>query len=189
MPKAKITSKIPVYPMPVVILGANVQGKANFLTVVWLSMVNFKPPIIAVVLNKGHYTNKGIHESKTFSVNFPSTELLELTDYCSIVSGYDHDKSKIAKVFYGELENAPMIEECPLTIECKIIETIEFATHEVCFGEIIAAYGDKVILTHERPDVAKIKPILYSMYDNCYWEMGKSIGRAMHVGKRFKPTK
>ena len=189
MSKAKITSKIPVYPMPVIIVGANVQGKANFLTVVWFSMVNFKPPIVAVVLNKGHYTNKGIHENKTFSVNVPSTELLELTDYCSTVSGYDHDKSEIAKVFYGELENAPMIEECPLTIECKLIETVEFATHEVCFGEIIAAYGQEDILTHERPDVRKIKPILYSMYDNCYWELGSDIGRAMHVGKRFKPIK
>ena len=66
MPKAKITSKVPVYPMPVIILGANVQGKANFLTIVWLSMVNFKPPIIAVVLKKGHYTNKGIHENRRF---------------------------------------------------------------------------------------------------------------------------
>ena len=189
MSKTKIASKIPVYPMPVIILGANVQGKANFLTVVWLTIVNFKPPTIAVVLNKGHYTNKGIHENKVFSVNVPSTEMLEITDYCSIVSGHDHDKSKIFNVFYGELESAPMIQECPLTFECRLVETVEFATHEVFFGEIVATYGDEEILTHERPDVAKIKPILYSMYDNCYWKMGKSIGRAMHVGKRFEPAK
>ena len=188
MPKIKITSKIPVYPMPVIILGANVQGKANFLTVVWLSMVNFKPPTIAVVLNKGHYTNQGIHENKTYSVNVPSTDLLEATDYCSMVSGYDQDKSKLFDLFYGELESAPMIKDCPLTLECKLVKTVEFATHEIFFGEIVATYGDEEILTHERPDVVKIKPILYSLYDNCYWEIGKSIGRAMHIGKRLKPN-
>jgi flavin reductase (DIM6/NTAB) family NADH-FMN oxidoreductase RutF len=174
--------------MPVVILGANVQDKANFLTIVWITMVNFKPPTIAVVLNRGHYTNKGIHENKTFSVNVPSTNLLEVTDYCSIVSGHDHDKSKIFKVFYGELKNAPMIEDCPLVLECRLVKTVEFATHEVFIGEIAATYGDAQILTHERLDVVKLKPILYSMYDNCYWEIGKSIGRAMHVGKRFEST-
>ena len=186
MPKIQITSKIPVYPMPVVIVGAYVQGKANFLTVVWFSMVNFEPPTIAVVLNKGHYTNKGIHENKTFSVNVPSTELLEATDHCSIVSGHDYDKSKVFNLFFGGLKSAPMIKECPLTVECKLLRIVEFATHEVFFGEIVAAYGDRQILTNERPDVAKIKPILYSMYDNCYWEIGKRVGRAMHVGKRLK---
>ncbi|KPK64753.1 hypothetical protein AMJ83_00760 [candidate division WOR_3 bacterium SM23_42] len=187
MPKTKITSRIPLYPMPVIILGAHVQDKPNFLTIVWFSMVNFEPPTIAVVLNKGHYTNKGIHENKTFSVNVPSTDLLEATDYCSMVSGHDQDKSKVFRLFYGELESAPMIKECPLTLECKLLRTVEFATHEVFFGEIVTTYGDREILTHEHPDVTKIKPILYSMYDNCYWKLGKSIGRAMYVGKRLTP--
>jgi len=172
--------------MPVMIVGAEVENKPNFLTVVWFSMVNFKPPTIAVILNKAHYTNKGIYKNKTFSINIPTTQLIEATDYCSVVSGYDHDKSKVFDVFYGELKNAPMIQECPLTAECRVIQTLQFATHEVFVGEIVKTYADDAVLTHEHPDIAKIKPILYSMYDNCYWEMGKSIGRAMHIGKRLK---
>ena len=187
MSKANIGSRIPVYPSPVVIIGANVLEKANFLTVVWFSMVNFKPPTIAVVLNKGHYTNKGIHKNKTFSINIPSTNMLEATDYCSVVSGFDHDKSKVFDVFYGELKTAPMIHECPLNAECRVTKTVELATHEVFFAEIIATHAETGILTDERPDVAKLNPILYSMYDNKYWNLGANIGEAMHIGKKFKP--
>ena len=188
MAKKKVGSKVPVYPMPVILVGATVEEKANFLTVVWFSMVNFEPPVIAVVLNKGHYTNKGIHVHKTFSINVPSTVLLEATDYCSVVSGFEHDKSKAFTIFNGELKNAPMIEECPLTAECKVIRTLQYETHEVFFGEIINTYADNGILAHGRPDVGKMKPILYSMYNNLYWELGKTLGHAMHVGKTFKPS-
>jgi len=188
MSKKRIASRIPAYPMPVIILGANVRQKANFLTVVWFSMVNFKPPTIAVVLNKGHYTNAGIHENKTFSINIPSVEQLKATDYCSVVSGFDHDKSKIFEVFYGELNNAPMIAECPLNAECKVVQILQFGTHEVFLGEIAATHATDEILTNDRPDVAKIRPILYSMYDNNYWKLGNTVGRAMHVGKQFRPS-
>lgn len=186
MPKKKIFSKIPVYPMSVIIVGADVENKPNFLTVVWFSMVNFEPPTIAAVLNKGHYTNKGIRENKTFSINVPSTELLAVTDYCSVVSGFDHDKSKLFDISYGELKNAPMIQECPLTAECRVVQTMQFATHELFIGEIVATYAEDNILTREHPDIKKIKPILYSMYDNYYWELGKKLAHAMHVGKRFE---
>ena len=188
MSKKKIAPRIPAYPMPVVILGANVKGKANFLTVVWLSMVNFKPPTIVVVLNKGHYTNAGIHENKTFSINVPSNEQLKETDYCSVVSGHDHDKSRIFEVFYGELNSAPMITECPINTECRVVQVLQLGTHEVFVGEITATYAANEILDNDRPDIAKIKPILYSMYDNNYWNLGKTVGRAMHVGKRFRPS-
>ena len=188
MHKETVGSKVPVYPMPVLIVGANVDDKANFLTVAWFSMVNFKPPTIAVVLNKGHYTNSGIRKNETFSINVPSTEMVEATDYCSIVSGFDHDKSRVFDVSYGELKNAPLINECPVTAECRVVKIVEFATHEVFFGEIIQTYANSDVLTDGRPDVTKVNPILYSMYDNNYWTLGKNIGRAMQMGKGFQPS-
>jgi len=188
MAKKSVGSNIPVYPMPVVIVGAHVEERANFLTVVWFSMVNFEPPIIAVALNKGHYTNAGIRKNKTFSINVPSVRQVEATDYCSVVSGYEQDKSRVFQIFYGELKNAPLIQDCPIAAECRVTDTIEFATHELFFGEIVNLHTDNEILTNDRPDVAKAEPILYSMYDNNYWSLGKIIGRAMHIGKRSKPA-
>ncbi|KPJ73918.1 hypothetical protein AMJ52_02625 [candidate division TA06 bacterium DG_78] len=186
MEKIRIGSKIPVYPMPIALVGAHVDNKPNFLTVAWWSMVNFKPPLLAVVINKGHYTNNGIKENKTFSVNIPSSDMVKATDYCSTVSGFEEDKSTLFKIFYGELKTAPMIEESPLSCECKLIQTVEFASHEVFIGEIVTTYSEEQYLTHERPDIKKINPILYSMYDNKYWKLGEHIGVAMHIGKNYK---
>ena len=95
-------------PMPVVLVGAQVSGKANFMTVGWCTRANASPPMIVCGIGNHHYTAKGIAETKTFSVNIPSSDLLEKTDYCGIVSGAKTDKSKVFDVFYGSLKTAPM---------------------------------------------------------------------------------
>ena len=74
-------------PMPVVLVGTQVNGKDNFMTVGWCARVNGNPPMIACGIGNNHYTPKGIAETKTFSVNIPSSDLLEKTDYCGLVSG------------------------------------------------------------------------------------------------------
>ena len=87
MDKINLGSTIPAYPMPVSLVGAHVDGKPNFLAVAWFTMVSYKPPRIAIALGKGHYTNPGIKENKTFSVCLPSEDMAEITDYCGLVSG------------------------------------------------------------------------------------------------------
>ena len=104
MKKEETMTKIPIdenaflYPMPMVLVGTMVDDRPNFLAVGWVARVNFKPPMIAVALGKGHYTNPGIHTSGAFSVNIPGTALLEKVDYCGIVSGRNADKSSIFAV-------------------------------------------------------------------------------------------
>ena len=66
--------------MPVVPVGAIVQGKPNFMTVGWVSRVNFKPPMIAVSINKAHYTSQGIRETGAFSVNIPGKTMVDSED-------------------------------------------------------------------------------------------------------------
>ncbi len=67
------------------------------MTVAWVSRVNFKPAIMAAALNKLHYTPEGIRDNKTFSINIPSADMIEVTDYCGIVSGRKADKPDIKK--------------------------------------------------------------------------------------------
>ncbi len=77
-------------------------------------------------MNKRHYTNTGIRKNGTFSVNIPSAEMVKETDYCGLLSGKDVDKAELFENFYGKLWTAPMIEECPLNIECRLIKTVTF---------------------------------------------------------------
>jgi flavin reductase (DIM6/NTAB) family NADH-FMN oxidoreductase RutF len=101
MSKIKIDSGAAfLYPMPMVLVGAVVEGRANFMAAAWVARVNYKPPLFLIALGP-HHTNKGIEEHKAFSINIPDVSLIEKTDYCGLVSGGKTDKSVLFEVFYG----------------------------------------------------------------------------------------
>jgi flavin reductase (DIM6/NTAB) family NADH-FMN oxidoreductase RutF len=185
MEKIKLDKNSFLFPMPMVLVGAVVDGRANFMAVGWVSRVNFDPPMMAVALGKFHYTNTGIHKNKAFSVNIPGIALMEKVDYCGIVSGEKTDKSKIFDIFYGELPAAPMIRECPLSLECRLVNTVDLPTNSLFIGEIVGAYSEKRYLTEGKPDIRKISPFTLTMPDNNYWKIGENAGKAWSVGKNF----
>lgn len=184
--KIKINNNIFVYPMPVTLLGANVKRKANFMALGWVSRVNANPPMLGVGVHKSHYTAEGIKENKSFSVNFPEAEMIRETDYCGIVTGEKADKSSLFEVFYGEVETAPMIRECTLNLECKLVETLEFPTNYFFVGEIVGAYSEEQYMTQGKPDIKKMEPLLLTMPDNSYWKVGDYAGEAWKTGKAVK---
>jgi flavin reductase (DIM6/NTAB) family NADH-FMN oxidoreductase RutF len=186
MGKVKIDANACLYPMPMTLVGANVNNLPNFLAVAWAARVNFRPPMIGVALGKIHHTNAGIHGLRVFSVNIPGTDLLEKTDYCGIVTGKTTDKSKIFDVFYGELGQAPMIRECPLCLECRLVQAVDLPSNTLFIGEIVSAYAEEKMLTNGRPDVEKMDPFTLTMPDNCYWRVGEKAGQAWNAGKSLK---
>ncbi|MFX1305461.1 MAG: flavin reductase family protein [Promethearchaeota archaeon] len=192
MAKNKIKIGPHLYPMPVVLIGANVNGKPNFEPLAYVGIVEEKPPLISIASYETHYTNIGIKENKTFSVNTPSEGMIEVTDYCGIHSGKEVDKSEIFEIFYGELKTAPMITHAPLNLECKVIKTINTKKitgaekcHEIFIGQIMHAYADEYYITNELPDIRKLNPILYSN-DRFYWKLSADIGKAFSIGKNYK---
>ncbi len=187
--KISIENNVFVYPMPVTLVGTLIDERVNFMTVGWISRINGNPPYICIGINKNHYTVKGILDNKGFSVNFPSAEMMEKTDYCGIVSGRKEDKSKLFQVFYGKFENTPMIKECSLNLECGLVETLELPTHYLFVGEILAAYSEERYLTNGRLDIEKMKPLLLTMPDNRYWTVGDYKGAAWKTGLRLKDKK
>ena len=186
MSKINLGANAYIYPMPVTLVGAMVEGRANFMAVGWVMRVNRQPPLLAVALNKAHYTPKGIRAQRSFSVNFPSADLMEKADYCGLVSGHQVDKSGLFRVFFGELEAAPLIEECPLGLECRVFDVVELPANDLFIGEIVAAYADEDCLTDGRPDILKINPLVLTMPDNNYWTVGNHAGRAWSAGKKLK---
>lgn len=187
--KINIGNNVFVYPMPVTLVGTQVEGRVNFMTVGWISRVNANPPYIGVSINKNHYTAKGILENGSFSVNFPSSYMVKKTDYCGIVSGRKEDKSKLFEIFYGKIETAPMIKECPLNLECRLVDSIEFPTNYLFVGEILAAYSEEQYLTQGKPDIEKMELLLLTMPDNCYWTIGDYKGEAWKIGLNLMDKK
>jgi len=173
------------YPMPCAIVGTNIDKKANYITIAWFSMVNPKPPYLALAMNKSHYSNTGIKANETFSVNIPSSTMADKTDYCGIVSGKKFDKSSIFETFYGKLETAPMIRECPFNVECKLVKIVDLPGEDLVIGEIVTAYCDENCLTEGIPDLDKINPFVLAMSEKKYRALGQDIGPAWEMGKKF----
>jgi flavin reductase (DIM6/NTAB) family NADH-FMN oxidoreductase RutF len=185
MAKIEIASERICYPMACSLVGANVGGKPNYLTVAWFSMVHPKPPYVMVAMNKVHYTNAGVKENGTFSINIPSAEMAEVTDYCGLVSGSKYDKSKVFETFYGKLKTAPMIEECPFNAECKLIQIVDLPMEELFIGEIVGVYTEQRYLTEGLPDIRKINPIVLQMAQKKYVTLGAEVGPAWGMGKKL----
>ena len=186
MEKINLGSTIPAYPMPVSLVGAHVDGKPNFLAVAWFTMVSYKPPRIGAALGKGHYTNPGIKENKAFSLCLPSEEMVEKTDYCGIVSGKKTDKSDVFDLFYGELKAAPMIKDCPLCVECRLVEVVDAGVDEIFMGDIVGTYTEEQFLSDGKLDFGKMKPLILSQPDTSYWTLGERLAAAWNIGKKYK---
>lgn len=174
-----------LYPMPMVLVGSVVGGRANFMAVAWVTRVNFKPPLFAIALGP-HHTNKGIDENKEFSINIPDVSMLEKTDYCGLVSGGKTDKSELFEVFYGDLGKAPLIKECPVCISCSLYKTVELPFDTLYIGEPKEVFTEEKYLTDGKLDIKKINPFTLSMPDNTYWSVGENLGKAWNIGKSLK---
>jgi flavin reductase (DIM6/NTAB) family NADH-FMN oxidoreductase RutF len=186
MEKTKTGWTLPPMPLPVALLGANVSGKPNFFTIVWFNMLQDTPSLIGAAMTKTHYTKKGINENKTFSINIPSSHMAEIVDYCGLYSGAQVDKSCLFQVFYGDLGTAPMIEECTLNIECRMVDSKEFKTTELIIGEIIQVYCEDKYMSENKPDLRKMDPMMFFMPEGPYIKVGDVIAKAFEVGKDYR---
>jgi len=185
--KQKIAQKnLFCLPWTQTILGTHLEGKVNYMALDWLTRVNFKPAMLGICVNKGNASHDAIVETGEFSINVPSTDMVEVTDYVGLVSGKRVDKSGLFKVFYGALEAAPMIRECPLNMECRIGQQVDLPTNSFFIAEIVTIYCDEDATSEGKPDTAKIKPFVLTMPDNRFWALGDCIGKAWDAGKSLR---
>jgi len=183
MDKKRLGPQTLLFPMPAVLVGVTVDDKPNFMTAAWCGIAAFKPPALTVGVQRVRYTFKGIQENRTFSINVPFSELVKKVDYCGIYSGKKRDKSKIFKTFYGVLETAPLIEECPVNLECRVKHSLDLGSHILFVGEIIETYISENCLTDGKADPEKIDPLIYTPAVQQYQRLGEVIAKAFYIGK------
>jgi flavin reductase (DIM6/NTAB) family NADH-FMN oxidoreductase RutF len=189
MSKIKLGSKNLMLPFLPVLVGTKVEGKPNYITIALIGWLCYDA--ISVSVGREQYSNAGIKENGTFSVNQPSASMVKKLDYCGLYSGRKVDKSTLFENFYGKLKTAPMIKECPINIECRLVQTMERRVHTVFIGEVVEVYFDQNCLTEGVPDVSKVNPILYgpvkgrTKHSGQYWKLGDPMAKAWKIGKEL----
>lgn len=181
MEKIKIENQS-VGPFPAMIVGADVNGKANYAAVGAGGCACLEP-VLCVSLKNTHYTTKGIRENGYFSINIPSADLVNELDYCGLVSGADVDKSRVFTAFYEENNSTPMAEECPLNFLCKVCDEKEIRGFTMFFGEIVAVYVNEDCLSNGRVNPVKINPIVMMSFSYC--NLNDVIGQPFVAGKNI----
>ena len=183
MAKKNIGKHFDIYPMPVVLIGTVTDGKPNFMTAAWITKLNSSPPMLGVSLGDKQHTSKGILQTGEFSVSYPSVDQAVLVDYCGLVHGYEEDKAQHLEIFSGALPSAPMVRQCPVSLECRLKQTVELPHDHFFIGEVANVYASESVLTDGKIDPVKLRPFVLTMPGNAYWALGDYVGPAWEIGK------
>jgi flavin reductase (DIM6/NTAB) family NADH-FMN oxidoreductase RutF len=183
-----------VYPLPAVMVTVgNSPENYNILTIAWTGTICSDPPMCYISVRKGRHSYPVLKETGEFVINLTTKDLAYATDWCGVRSGRQYDKFKEMHLTPGKatVVNAPIIEESPVNIECKVTQVIELGTHDMFMAEVVNVKADQEYLDEETGafSLHKSKPICYS-HGN-YFEVGKKIGKfgfAVEKKKKRKHT-
>ena len=167
-----------LYPLPVVMISvADKEGKANIITVAWAGTVCTNPPMVSISVRPERYSYNILMETGEFVINLTTKDLAYATDYCSVKSGRDVDKFKEMNLtaIPGEKVKAPLIEESPVNLECRVTEILPLGSHDMFLAEVVAVHADKQYMDEKgKFHLEYAEPIVYS--HGSYLATGETIG-------------
>jgi flavin reductase (DIM6/NTAB) family NADH-FMN oxidoreductase RutF len=155
----------------------------------WGGIVSSQPPCISVSLRVATLSYHNIKLTEAFTVNIPSEKYFREADFVGLVSGRDHDKFKETRLTpeKSKLVNAPIVEEFPYALECKLLKMTELGSHTMFIGEIVGIVADSEVLSpNQFPDIERVRPMLWGSFGSmAYYNIGKKLGNAFSVGKEL----
>lgn len=175
-----------VYPMPVFIIGTyDEEGKANAMNAAWAGVYDTNQ--IMLCLAGERKTLKNIRAKEAFTVSFADVKNVVAADYVGIVSGND-EPEKVAKAGFhvtkSEYVDAPVIDELPMCLECKLIKVNEDG---IVIGEIVNVSADESVLGEDGlVDAEKLQAIAYDGVHHSYLKVSGKVGNAFSDGKQLK---
>lgn len=182
--KKNIGNTLALYPTPLVVVGAMVNGKPNWLLVGHLGIMGHDH--VMVSLAKMHYTNQGIKANKKLSINIVDEALLAKADRSGCVSGSKEDKSELFGYSISET-GVPMITDAPVVMECCVKDIYETKGFDNFICTIDNTYAEEGVLTEDgKLDYRTLKPVLFEMPTYAYLKTGDVIGKCMSFGKEKK---
>ena len=179
MNKKNIGRLLALYPKPMTVIGAEVEGKVNWLVVGHTGIIGHDR--ILVSMSKQHYSNQGIKKLKKFSINLVSREMLPKADYVGSVSGEMVDKSDVFAYHIGE-NGTPVIDVSPLTMECNVVDIYETEGFDNFICTVVNTYASPDVLGSDgKLDYTRLKPVLFEFPTYSYLATGEVIGKCLNL--------
>lgn len=144
--KVDLKGSVILNPVPVVMVTSRGKdGKDNVFTVGWVGTVCTKPPMLSISVRPERLSHKYISETMEFTVNLPTSKLTKAVDYVGVRSGKTVDKIKEMNFTMKEGTNvsSPYIDECPVSIECKVKTVLQLGTHDCFIAEVVGSHVNK----------------------------------------------
>lgn len=175
-----------MYPMPVLIIASyGSDGTPDAMNAAWGGIHDTNQ--IGICLSPEHKTVKNILDRKVFSVSMADAAHVAACDYVGIVSG-NKEPAKVQKAGFtvtkSEIVDAPVINELPMALECKLVSYDENSGYMV--ADIVNVCADESVLTDGKIDPSKLNPITYDPVNHTYIKLGEVVGHAFQDGKSLK---
>lgn len=181
-------------PLPPVMVSCGTVEKPNIITIAWTGILNTKPAKTYIAVRPSRYSYNIIKESGEFVINLTTKDLVYAADFCGVRSGAQVDKfqhCKLTPIAASQVQ-APMIKECPLSLECRVLSVDKAGdTHDVFFAEVVAVQVDDTLLDRDGKlhlDRAGLAAFAHGEY----YEVGKKIGTfgfSVRKNKKRNPPK
>ncbi len=154
MAKKKNSSGLLLGPTPAALVSCGRGEEHCIISLAWVGVVNLSPPQVSIAVRPDHYVYHVIKESGEFVINIPSEKQVHIVDGCSTLSGRNVNKFEYFRLsaVRGTLKQAPMIEECPVSMECKLEKNIALDSHNLLIGLVVSSFVDDAV-TNEKGSV------------------------------------
>ncbi|GAB6167615.1 flavin reductase family protein [Clostridium carnis] len=149
MNKVNFKGSVVLNPVPVVLITSrNKEGKENVFTVGWTGTICTKPPMLSISIRPERLSYEYIKDTMEFVVNMPSSNMVKAVDYCGVKPGRKFNKIKEMGFTMRESENinVPYINECPVSIECKVKQIIPLGTHDMFIAEVVGSHINESLI-------------------------------------------
>ncbi len=180
-----------LYPIPAVMVSCGTMENSNIITVAWTGILNTNPALVYISIRPTRYSYDIIKKQGEFVINLTTQDLAYATDWCGVKSGRDFDKFKTMHLTKQKANfvKCPMIEQSPVSIECKVRQIKELGSHHMFIAEVLTIHADeKYIDKNGAFDISKCNLIAYS--NGGYYSLGKKVGKfGFSVQKKKKQRK
>jgi len=167
-----------LYPLPPSLITCGPIQHPNIITLAWVGTLCSEPPILGISIRPSRYSHGLVKQSGEFAVNIPTAEMVRAVDGCGVVSGRTENKFQTMGLTAvpAQVIQTAVIRECPVNIECNVIQTVSLGSHDLFLGRVVAVQMDEDLLDAQGEiDLGKANPLAYG--GHAYWGLGQLVAR------------